>query len=135
MYEIEKRPAMTKILIVDDSETVRNKLSEELSFEGYTVVEASDGMMGLETLEENPDVSLVITDISMPVYDGITMCEEIQKREAINKIPIIALTTQSSDDFKVRGKAAGIVAWVLKPYAIKSLLGGINAVIKKFGNH
>ncbi len=126
---------MAKILIVDDSETVRKKLKEELSLEGYEIIEASNGMIGLETLEKNPDTNLVITDITMPGYDGITMSEEIHKRKEINKIPIIALTTQSGDDFKTRGKAAGIVAWVLKPYSLKSLLGGIKAVLQKFDNN
>ena len=125
---------MTKLLIVDDSETFRTRLKTELNQNGYDIIDAENGMMGLEMLEQNPDVSLIITDINMPGYDGITMCEKIHEKENINRIPIIALTTQTSTEMKERGKAAGVVAWVLKPYSTESLLKGIDAVLKKFGH-
>lgn len=124
---------MTKILIVDDSETIRVQLKTDLtgSDSGYDVIEAHDGLNGLEVLNSNKDVKLIICDVNMPEMDGLTMCEEINKDSDLNSIPIIMLTTQCSAEMKARGKENGVIAWITKPHKPKMLLGGIKKILSR----
>ncbi|MCW8929997.1 MAG: response regulator [Gammaproteobacteria bacterium] len=124
---------MTKILIVDDSETIRIQLKTDLNSgdNNYDIIEAHDGLNGLEVLNANKDVRLIICDVNMPEMDGLTMCEEIHKDDALNSIPIIMLTTQCSADMKARGKENGVIAWITKPHKPKMLLGGIKKILSR----
>lgn len=122
---------MAKILIVDDSETIRIQLKTDLTSNGsnYDVIEAHDCLNGLEVLNDNKDVNLIICDVNMPEMDGLSMCEEVHKDESLNSIPIIMLTTQCSDEMKARGKENGDIAWITKPHKPKMLLGGIKKIL------
>ncbi len=122
---------MAKILVVDDSEIIRFQLTNDLTKEGHEVIEAYDGLHGLKVLRENPDVQLIICDVNMPEMDGITMCENVHKDESINKIPIVMLTTQNNPELRAKGKAAGVIAWVTKPYKAQTLLGGIKKILSR----
>jgi two-component system, chemotaxis family, chemotaxis protein CheY len=124
---------MPKILIVDDSETIRIQLKTDLtgSDSSYEVIEAYDGLNGLEVLNANKDIKLIICDVNMPEMDGLTMCEEVHKDESFNTIPIIMLTTQCSSEMKTRGKANGVIAWITKPHKPKTLLGGIKKILSR----
>jgi len=124
---------MAKILIVDDSETIRIQLKTDLTANNsnYEIIEAHDGLNGLEMLNANKEVDLIICDVNMPEMDGLTMCEEIHKDAELNTIPIIMLTTQCSDEMKARGKANGVIAWITKPHKPKTLLGGIKKILAK----
>ncbi|MBF0297812.1 MAG: response regulator [Oligoflexia bacterium] len=104
-----------KILLVDDSKTSIENLSELLNSEGMEVFEARNGLEGIKILENNPDMKLVISDLHMPVMDGLTMCEEIRKIPKFSNLPIILITSESSADAKVRGKRSKIKAWIVKP--------------------
>jgi two-component system chemotaxis response regulator CheY len=103
-----------KILIVDDSEIIRNQLKQTLTDGGYEVVEGVDGVDGLSKAKEST-VDLVITDFNMPNMDGLEMSKAIKELPEYTAINIIVLTTESSPDLKKRGKEAGVRAWVLKP--------------------
>jgi two-component system chemotaxis response regulator CheY len=120
---------MAKILVVDDSEIIRFQLAEDLSAEGHEVLQAVDGLNGLEVISEHDDIKLIICDVNMPEMDGITMCEQVSKDESRNKIPIVMLTTQNSPEMKAKGKAYGVVAWVTKPYKAAALLGGVKKLV------
>ena len=120
---------MAKILVVDDSEIIRFQLAEDLSSEGHEVLQAVDGLNGLEVISEHDDIKLIICDVNMPEMDGITMCEQVSKDESRNKIPIVMLTTQNSPEMKAKGKAYGVVAWVTKPYKAAALLGGVRKLV------
>lgn len=120
---------MAKILVVDDSEIIRFQLAEDLSAEGHEVLQAVDGLNGLEVIREHDDIKLIICDVNMPEMDGITMCEQVSKDESRNKIPIVMLTTQNSPEMKAKGKAYGVVAWVTKPYKAAALLGGVRKLV------
>ena len=124
---------MAKILIVDDSETIRIQLKTDLTTNdsSYEVIEAHDGLNGLEVLNTNKDVDLIICDVNMPEMDGLSMCEEIHKDETLNNIPIIMLTTQCSAEMKARGKENGVIAWITKPHKPKMLLGGIKKILAR----
>lgn len=117
---------MANILIVDDSDTVRTQLRNDLVKAGYTTFEASNGLEGLQKLEGNSlRIDLIFCDVNMPEMDGLTMCRELHKDPALSKIPIFMLTTQTSSDMKAEGKESGVIAWVVKPYDAKKVLGGV----------
>jgi len=122
---------MAKILVVDDSEIIRVQLKADLEGAGHQVVEAVNGLQGLEVLDENKDVKLVISDVNMPEMDGLTMCEKIHANPDFSQIPIIMLTTQSSAEMKARGKENGVLAWVTKPYKSKALLAGADKILSR----
>jgi two-component system chemotaxis response regulator CheY len=120
-----------KILIVDDSPTLRSSLSFCLSNAGYVVTEAVDGKDGLQQLEKLKEkgevVSLIISDINMPRMDGVTFIKEI-KKTSFKYVPILVLTTESQESKKQEGKDAGAAGWLTKPFRSEDLLW----IIKKF---
>lgn len=117
---------MATILIVDDSDMVRTQLRNDLVKAGHTTFEASNGIEGLKMLEGNSkNIELIFCDVNMPEMDGLTMCRELHKDPALSKIPIFMLTTQTSPTMKAEGKESGVIAWVVKPYDAKILLGGV----------
>lgn len=122
---------MTKILVVDDSEIIRVQLKNDLSDAGYDVVEAYDGLHGLEVIAQHNDIVLIISDVNMPEMDGLTMCEKIHNNTAYSHIPIIMLTTQTNAEMKIKSKSIGVIAWVTKPYKVKALLGGIQKILSR----
>ena len=123
---------MSNVLIVDDSETVRTQLRNDLVSEGYTTFEASNGLEGLRVLEGNLNkIDLIFCDINMPEMDGLSMCRELHKNPLLNKIPIFMLTTQTSQEMKSEGKESGVIAWIVKPYEKKKVLGGVAKILAR----
>ncbi len=114
------------LLIVDDSESIRELISSNLIDAGYHVIKARDGQDGLDKL--STEVKLVVTDLNMPIMDGITMVKNIRKNPSYKHIPIIMLTTESQLEKKNAAREAGATAWMVKPFEEDKLLG----VVKKF---
>ena len=114
------------VLTIDDSKSVRDMVAFALQPEGYTVVQAEDGSKGLDQLR-SVSPQLVITDLNMPVMDGISFIEAARKDPKGTGVPIIMLTTETSPDMKARGKAAGATGWIDKPFDPAKLV----AVAKK----
>ncbi len=118
---------MTKtILSVDDSASVRQMVKLTLSGAGYEVVQASDGAEGLAKARE-ARVDMVVTDINMPVMNGLTLIRELRKLPTYQGVPILFLTTESDAEMKKEAKAAGATGWITKPFQQEQLV----AVIKK----
>ena len=107
---------MGKILVVDDSSTVRDEVAGFLKKNGCDVLTAVDGKDGLAKLKGDPGVKLVVSDVNMPNMDGLTMAEKIRGELGNATVNIIMLTTESSPAMKDRGKAAGIKGWIVKPF-------------------
>ena len=107
---------MAQILVVDDSATVRNEVSTFLKDNGLSVEVAVDGKDGLDKLQKDPQVKLVISDVNMPNMDGLTMAEKIRSDLGNSSVNIIMLTTESDPRMKERGKAAGVKGWIVKPF-------------------
>lgn len=122
---------MAKILVVDDSETLRSQVCKELKGASHEVVEAIHGVNGLEMLNTNPDVQLILCDVNMPEMDGLTMISKVHLDDRFNKIPIFMLTTESSAEMKVQGKENGVIAWVTKPFVAAKLLAAIDKVLSR----
>lgn len=119
---------MATILAVDDSASMRQMVSFTLKGAGYEVVEASDGKDGLEKAQKQ-QFDLVISDVNMPVMDGITMIRELRALTEYKFTPLLMLTTESGDDKKVQGKSAGATGWIVKPFNPDQLLATINKVL------
>lgn len=107
---------MAKILVVDDSSTVRDEVSTFLRKNGLDVATAVDGFDGLKKLKADPGIRLVVSDVYMPGMDGLTMVEKIRKELCNTTVNIVMLTTECSTNMKERGKAAGVKGWIVKPF-------------------
>lgn len=119
---------MTKILVVDDSNSIRDMVSFTLKSAGYETVEAKDGQDGLNKAKASR-FDLVISDVNMPIMDGITLCQELRNLPSFKFTPILMLTTESSGDMKQRGKAAGATGWLVKPFNPEKLIATIKRVV------
>lgn len=122
---------MAKILIVDDSETLRIQLREALQGAGHTVIEGVDGADGLRAAASNRDIQMIITDFNMPQMDGVTMSLKMRDIPELSKIPILMLTTEATPDIKAAGKTAGILAWIVKPLVPSKVLPAIERVLNR----
>jgi two-component system chemotaxis response regulator CheY len=116
------------ILIVDDSASVRQVVSIALKGAGYDVLEANDGKDALSKLT-GQKVHLIISDVNMPNMDGITLVKEVKKLAAYKFTPIIMLTTESQEEKKQEGQAAGAKAWVVKPFKPEQMLAAVSKLI------
>lgn len=120
---------MAQILVVDDSATVRNEVEGFLTRNGVSVATANDGKDGLTKLKSDSAIKLVISDVNMPVMDGLTMVEKIRSDLGNSSVHIIMLTTESDPRMKERGKAAGVKGWIVKPFKGDAILGSIKKMI------
>lgn len=120
---------MPLILAVDDSPSMRKMVSLTLSGAGYQVVEAIDGVDAFEKAMSQ-SFDLVLTDQNMPRLDGLGLTRKLRAHPQFNSIPILMLTTESSDLMKQAGRAAGATGWLVKPFDPARLIEVIKKVIK-----
>jgi len=117
-----------KVLLVDDSISMRQMLQFVISGAGYDVTTACDGVEGLAKTE-GERFDLIISDVNMPNMNGLEMVKQV-KSASMNKFsPVIMLTTESGGDMKEKGKAAGVKVWVVKPFNPDQLLAVVKKVI------
>lgn len=115
------------VLTVDDSRTMRDMLMLALQDAGYRVVQAEDGVHGLEVLQaESPDI--VITDINMPRMDGFGFIEGMRADPAFSATPVLVLTTESDAAKKQRAREAGATGWIVKPFDPARLVDAVRRV-------
>jgi two-component system, chemotaxis family, chemotaxis protein CheY len=115
------------VLTVDDSRTMRDMLRLALIDAGFEVVQAEDGVHGLEVLEDSvPDV--IITDINMPRLDGFGFIEGVRRDVRHRGVPILVLTTESDPQKKDRAREAGATGWIVKPFNPSKLVDAIRRV-------
>jgi two-component system chemotaxis response regulator CheY len=111
----QERTMAKTILAVDDSGSLRQMLCFSLKAAGYGVIEAVDGEDGLEKARKQT-VDLVLTDQNMPGMDGLSLIKALRGMKNYQSVPILMLTTESGDDMKAMGKAAGANGWLVKPF-------------------
>ncbi len=114
------------VMTVDDSASIRQMVSFTLKNAGYEVIEATDGQDAVAKLN-GVSVNMVLTDLNMPVMDGLELIRQIRGGSSHKFVPIIMLTTESQDTKKKEGKTAGATGWIVKPFKPQQLL----AVVKK----
>jgi two-component system chemotaxis response regulator CheY len=117
-----------KIMVIDDSASLREVVSIALKAAGYEVTEAADGKDALAKLDGNK-INLVICDVNMPVMDGITFVKEIKKRPDYRFVPVMMLTTESRESRKEEGQRAGAKAWVVKPFRPEQILHAVSKLM------
>jgi two-component system, chemotaxis family, chemotaxis protein CheY len=114
-----------KVLIVDDSATVRQQVRAVLSGADFDVIEAVDGVEGAEAIDRLLDLAAVICDVNMPRMDGLEMLETVRKDARRALLPIVMLTTEGQHELVQRAKAAGAKGWIVKPFKPELLLAAI----------
>ena len=123
---------MLKILVVDDSETVRLKIAQLLKQLGHKVLEAENGIVALEVLRGNPDLELCICDINMPEMDGLTFVEEVRKKSDKTKdLTFFMCTTETSKAHRDKAKSLGVRGWIHKPYKDSQIIHLVEFMVKE----
>lgn len=120
-----------KILVVDDESRMRKLVKDFLVREGYTVLEAGDGMEAMDIFYEEKDLSLVILDVMMPKMDGWQVCREIR---AHSKVPIIMLTAKGDEQDELLGFELGVDEYISKPFSPKILVARVEAILRRTGH-
>lgn len=116
------------VLIVDDSASIRQVVSMTLKGAGYEVIEASDGQDALSKLT-GQRVHLMISDVNMPVMDGLAFLKEVKAKPEYKFTPVIMLTTESAEAKKAQGQAAGAKAWMVKPFQPQQMLAAVSKLV------
>jgi two-component system chemotaxis response regulator CheY len=114
---------MAHVLVVDDSSTMRQIVSNFLTAHGFDVALATDGRDGLSRLAQDPTIRLVLSDINMPNMDGLTMAERIRGDMGNQDVRIVMLTTEDNAAMRERGRAVGVTGWIVKPFQGERVLG------------
>lgn len=117
-----------KILVVDDSKTMRDMVSFTLKSAGHEVAEAVDGEQAMALIGRTSRIDLVITDLNMPKMDGIGLIKAIRSHPSYRATPILILTTEGDATKKQEGKAAGGTGWIVKPFVPEKLLDAVSRV-------
>ena len=124
----ERKMENIKILVVDDESRMRKLVKDFLAREGYTVLEAGDGMEAMDVFYEDKDIALVILDVMMPKMDGWQVCREIRES---SKVPIIMLTARSEERDELQGFVLGVDEYISKPFSPKILVARVNAILRR----
>ncbi len=117
-----------RVLTVDDSRTMLAMLQHTLSKAGFEVLQAEDGQQGLDVLAQG-NVDVVITDINMPIMDGIEFIKNVRASGTNQSLPILILTTETSQEKRSEGRTAGGTGWIVKPFDPEKLISVINRVV------
>lgn len=117
-----------RILVVDDSPSVRMMVSNTLQAAGYQVETAEDGQAALD-VSARQSFKAVITDQNMPRLDGIGFCKAFRSRPENRGVPVVFLSTESESTIKEKAKAAGAIGWILKPFDQQKLLSVVGKIV------
>lgn len=121
---------MTKqALVVDDSASMRQMVSFTLDHAGFDVIEAENGQDALDQMIDKT-VNVVVTDLNMPVMNGMQLIRALRTQPKFKAVPILMLTTESQQEAKQEGKAAGATGWIVKPFNPEQLIRVVNKVVR-----
>jgi two-component system, chemotaxis family, chemotaxis protein CheY len=114
-----------KVMIVDDSRSIRQHVHSVLSAAGYEVLEAADGIEAIQRIATTPGLSLVICDVNMPRMNGIELVNLVKDRPGNENLVIVMLTTEGQPELISKAKAAGARGWMVKPFKPDLLLATV----------
>ena len=117
-----------KVLVVDDEARMRKLVRDFLEREGFSVLEAEDGMRAMELFYEDKDIALIILDVMMPKMDGWQVCREVRQ---FSKVPVIMLTARSEERDELLGFVLGVDEYISKPFSPKILVARAEAVLRR----
>ena len=118
-----------KVLVVDDSPSVRQQVSLTLSQAGYQVVEAGDGLEGISKVDEDGGIGMLICDVNMPRMNGLEMLEKIKSDGKHSQLPVIMLTSEGQPSLIERAKKAGAKGWIVKPFKAHLLVATVSKLL------
>lgn len=113
-------------LVIDDSRAVRLLVGNILREQGFEVHEAGDGLQGLERLQDNPEVGLVLVDWNMPVMDGLEFIKTVRKSRTWDSLRIVMVTTETESEQVQRAMTAGANEYVMKPFTSEVLVAKLS---------
>ena len=116
---------MARVLVVDDSATVRQQVGLCLQQAGFDIVEAEDGAQGLDRIRKDGTIRMVICDVNMPNMNGIEMLEAVQRDGTRSNLPVVMLTTEGQPQLMDRAKKAGAKGWIVKPFKAPLLVAAV----------
>lgn len=120
---------MRRALVIDDSKSIRVMVVYTLKRAGFEVIESDNGADGLKLLDDGP-IDLVITDLNMPVMDGITFIRAMRARPDAKSVPALLLTADPIGHQKDDARAAGASGWVIKPFQPDQLMSVVNKLVR-----
>jgi two-component system chemotaxis response regulator CheY len=114
-----------KVIVIDDSQTIRDQVGTTLRQAGYEILEAVDGVDGEEAIQRAPDASLVICDVNMPKRNGLELLELLRQDERFKTLPVVMLTTEGQPQLIERARKSGAKGWLVKPFKADLLLAAV----------
>lgn len=121
--------ASKKVLVVDDSPTVRQQVSTALKQAGFEVVEACDGADGVSKVESDPLIGMAILDVNMPRMNGLEMLENVKGGGKNPNLHVIMLTSEGQQSLIERAKKAGAKGWIVKPFKAELLVAAVKKLL------
>jgi two-component system chemotaxis response regulator CheY len=118
-----------KVLVVDDSPTVRQQVTLALKQAGFEVVEATDGADGVAKVGSDPSIGMVILDVNMPRMNGLEMLETIKANGQNAGLAVIMLTSEGQQSLIDRAKKAGAKGWIVKPFKAELLVAAVKKLL------
>lgn len=119
-----------KVLIVDDSRTVRREVSEALTQAGFTVIEAADGEEGYAAFKANQDLALAVLDVNMPRLNGLDLLDRLKADPTTAAVPVLVMTTEVDPALIERAKRSGAKGWLIKPVKLPHLVSAVSKLVK-----
>jgi two-component system chemotaxis response regulator CheY len=119
----------TRVLTVEDSQSMRDLVKRTLVDAGFDVAQANDGVEALAMAQAN-DYDIVLADVNMPNMNGIELIRALRADNRYRLTPILMLTTESSQERRREGKAAGATGWIVKPFIPKSLVDSLQRALR-----
>jgi two-component system chemotaxis response regulator CheY len=114
-----------KIIVIDDSQTIREQVATTLRRAGFEIIEAVDGVDGAEVIERTPDAALAICDVNMPKKNGLELLEGLRDSGRTPALPVLMLTTEGQPQLIERARKAGAKGWLVKPFKADLLLAAV----------
>jgi two-component system, chemotaxis family, chemotaxis protein CheY len=114
-----------KIIVIDDSQTIREQVATTLRKAGFEIIEAVDGVDGTEVIERTPDAALAICDVNMPKRNGLELLEGLKSSGRTSVLPVLMLTTEGQPQLIERARKAGAKGWLVKPFKADLLLAAV----------
>jgi two-component system chemotaxis response regulator CheY len=119
-----------KVLVIDDSRTVRRQVSSVLNEAGYDVVEAADGKSGVDMISSTDDLALVLCDVNMPQMNGVDLLAEVKSQPRNAELPILMMTVEGKPELMQRAKDAGATGWIVKPFNPAQFVATVNRLAR-----
>jgi two-component system chemotaxis response regulator CheY len=117
-----------RVLVVDDSSTVRLQVRQALAPAGFDVIEAADGEEGVQLIHSDSEIAAVICDVNMPRKNGLALIEQVKASGIASHIPILVMTTEGQPSLVQRARDAGAKGWIVKPFKPNLLVAALQKI-------